>query len=120
MMASQDDSQNVKDATKRAEDSMNKLKERAKMIGKFITKKSKILATALVAFSVSTSGAFADCDALWMNLKQHHWVSYKKTLKQELYALSYGWRSQFIAPKSSLVRRLKRRLHRAKAEFTDL
>ena len=28
------------------------------MIGKFMTKKSKILATALVAFSVSTSGAF--------------------------------------------------------------
>ena len=33
------------------------------MIGEFMTKKSKILATALVAFSVSTSGAYADCYA---------------------------------------------------------
>ena len=90
------------------------------MIGRFITKKSKILATALVAFSVSTSGAFADCDAFMDEFETTSLgVSYKKDPETgAIRAFLMAGEASFIAPKSSLVRKAKKKAFmRAKAEF---
>lgn len=90
------------------------------MIGKFMTKKSKILATALVAFSVSTSGAFADCDAFMDEFETTTiGISYKKDPETgAIRAFVMPGEASFIAPKSSLVRKAKKKaLMRAKAEF---
>ena len=91
------------------------------MIGKFMTKKSKILATALVAFSVSTSGAYADCDAFMDEFETTSLgISYKKDPETgAIRAFLMAGEASFIAPKSSLVRKAKKKAFmRAKAEFT--
>ena len=90
------------------------------MIGEFMTKKSEILATALVAFSVSTSGAYADCDALMNDMETtSSGVSYRKDPETgKIRAFLMAGEAGFIAPKSSLVRKAKKKAFmRAKAEF---
>ena len=91
------------------------------MIGKFMAETSKILASTLLVFSVSTSIASADCDALMNDMETtSSGVSYKKDPETgKIRAFLMAGEASFIAPKSSLVRKAKKKAFMAaKANFS--
>jgi len=90
------------------------------MIGNTMSKTSKILVSTLSALLVSTSVALADCDALMNDMETtSSGVSYRKDPETgKIRAFLMAGEAGFIAPKSSLVRKAKKKAFmRAKAEF---
>ena len=90
------------------------------MTGNKMPKISKILVSTLSALLVSTSVAWADCDALMNDMETtSSGVSYRKDPETgKIRAFLMAGEAGFIAPKSSLVRKAKKKAFmRAKAEF---
>ena len=91
------------------------------MTGNSVSKTSKILASTLFALSVSTSVAWADCDALMNDMETTSvGVSYRKDPETgKIRAFLMAGEAGFVAPKSSLVRKAKKKAFmRAKAQFS--
>ena len=91
------------------------------MIGKFVKKKPRLMATALLAASISTSVAFADCDEFLNDFEAtSQGISTRKDPETgAIRAFVMVGEASFVVPKSSLVRKAKKKAFmRAKAEFS--